>query len=227
MDYRHEIKFLVSDMDLEIIRYRLLPIMKQDIHQRGESYTIRSLYFDDLQNSCMKENEDGVDNRQKFRIRIYNGELSFIKLEKKIKYRGMTRKESTLISKSDALTYMDRSVKVFQKESARLEKELQTRIQTKGMHAASIVEYERTAFVEARGNVRITFDRNISGSTKVNDFFESRLMAIPLLPKGIQVLEVKYDELLPGYIYEVLNMGMLQRSSFSKYCYSRAMEALN
>ncbi|MBD5477549.1 MAG: polyphosphate polymerase domain-containing protein [Lachnospiraceae bacterium] len=227
MDYRHEIKFLVSDMDLEIIRYRLLPIMQQDIHQTGESYTIRSLYFDDFQNSCMKENEDGIDNRQKFRIRIYNEEISFIKLEKKIKYRGMTRKESALISKSDVLTYMDRSVKVFQKESERLEKELQTQIQTKGMHAASIVEYERTAFVEERGNVRITFDRNIRGSTKVNDFFKSRLMAIPLLPKGIQVLEVKYDELLPGYIYEVLNMGTLQRSSFSKYCYSRAMEALN
>ena len=90
-----------------------------------------------------------------------------------------------------------------------------------GMHPKSIVEYERTAFVEPRGNVRITFDRNISGCEKISGFFDRTLPAVPVLPKGQHVLEVKYDELLPEYIAGVLELGRLQQTAFSKYYYSR------
>lgn len=221
MDYRHELKFLVSDMELEIIRYRLKLLMRQDIHQTGGKYTVRSLYFDDFRNSCMRENEDGIDNRRKFRIRIYNGDDTLIKLEKKEKCRGMTKKEAVLISGTDCAAYMSGATGKLQRNSSKTEKELYGEIRVNGMHPVSIVEYERTAFLEPRGNVRITFDRNISGSSKTNDFLDKRIGKIPLLPGGVHILEVKYDELLPGFIYEALNMGSLQRSSFSKYYYSR------
>jgi len=221
MDYRHELKFPVSDMELELIRYRLAPLMKQDIHQNHGRYTVRSLYFDDLNDSCMRENEAGIGNRHKFRIRMYNHDDTVIKLEKKEKYREMARKESVLISKADCLSYINGTMGKLCKDSVKIEKELYAEIKVKGMHPVSIVEYERTAFVEPRGNVRITFDQNISGSSIMNRFFDERLALVPLLPAGIHILEVKYDELLPQYIYETLNMGTLQRSSFSKYYYSR------
>ena len=79
MDYRLELKFIVSDMELKIIEYRLKPLMHMDIHQNGDSYTIRSLYFDDRYNSCLKENESGLNNRSKYRIRIYNANSQLIK----------------------------------------------------------------------------------------------------------------------------------------------------
>ncbi|MDO4302924.1 MAG: polyphosphate polymerase domain-containing protein [Bacillota bacterium] len=221
MDYRHELKFPVSDMELELIRYRLRPLMKQDIHQKQGMYTVRSLYFDDYYDSGMRENEDGIGNRQKFRIRIYNHDDSVIKLEKKEKYRGMVRKEGVFISREDCFSYMNGTVRKLCKDSPGTEMELYAQIKTRGMHPVSIVEYERTALVEPRGNVRITFDRNISGSNQVNNFMDERLAMVPLLPAGIHILEVKYDQLLPQYIYEALNMGTLQRSSFSKYYYSR------
>lgn len=221
MDYRHELKFLVSAGEMEMIRYRLMPLMQTDRHQTGNSYTIRSLYFDDLYDSCMRENEDGIDNRRKYRIRIYNSSDSVIKLEKKMKYRGMTRKESASLSRADCELYMKGQVPPLPDLSTDLEKELFCRIKMDGMYPKSIVEYERTAFVEPRGNVRVTFDRNISGSDRISDFFAEKLSLIPLLPKGQHILEVKYDELLPSYISQVLEIGCLQRTAFSKYYYSR------
>lgn len=221
MDYRHELKFEVTDRELEILRCRLKPLLYVDEHHKEGTYIIRSLYFDDFYDSCMRENEDGIDNRKKYRIRIYNGKDTVIKLEKKIKYRGMTRKESTEISKADCLCYMEGRAPDIRPDSSFLEKEFYVQIKAGGMRPVSIVEYERTAFVEKRGNVRITFDRNISGSEAIQDFLQERVPLVPLLPKGCHVLEVKYDALLPQYLAGVLEMDTLQRCSFSKYYYAR------
>ena len=220
MDYRHELKFLVSDQELEIIRYRLNPLMRMDAHHSGGTYQIRSLYFDDLEDSCMRENEDGIDNRRKFRIRIYGGD-DVIKLEKKIKYRGMTRKLSENLTIEQCRFYMQGRTPPFAEASERLQKELFAEIKTKGMRPISIVQYERTAFVEPAGNVRITFDRNIGGSKAITAFLDERVPLIPVLPQGQHILEVKFDQFLPQYIENVLNMGTLQQTSFSKYYFSR------
>ena len=221
MDYRHELKFEVSDTELTIIYYRLKALMYMDAHQEGSSYCIRSLYFDDLSDSCMRENEDGLDNRRKYRIRIYNGSDETINLEKKIKCRGMTRKESVPLKREICEAYMNGQIPDFSEAQSDLEKELLCEVKMNGMRPKSIVEYERTAFVESRGNVRITFDRNISGCSQVEAFFDSRLNTVPVLPKGHHVLEVKYDELLPEYIAGMLEISTLQQTSFSKYYYSR------
>lgn len=221
MKYRHELKFLVSDAELQIIRYRLKPLMKTDEHGQSGAYNIRSLYFDDFDDSCMKENEDGIDNRKKYRIRIYDGSDTVIKLEKKSKLRGMTSKISAGISKDDCVAYMQGQTVGFKKNGTDLEKEFYAQIKMNGMQPVCIVEYERTAFVDPRGNVRITFDRNISGSENLVEFLGKTLVLTPLLPKGQHVLEVKYDELLPEHIAEVLELGSLQRTAFSKYYYAR------
>lgn len=226
MDYRHELKFFVSEAELEIIKYRLKLLMRQDVHQKKGAYIVRSLYFDDYYNSCMQENEDGIDNRKKYRIRIYDGDSSVIKLEKKVKYRDMTRKVSKCIAKGDCLVYMFGKPPGLEKESTELEKEFYGEMKMKGMHPACIVEYERMAFVEPKGNVRITFDKNISSSEKIERFLDKKIQSIPLLPKGNHILEVKYDELLPDYISQALEVGTLQRTSFSKYYYARNYKAI-
>lgn len=221
MEYRHEFKFPVSDAELEMIRYRIKPLMKTDFHHREGVYTVRSLYFDDLYDSCLHENENGEDNRRKFRIRIYNGNDEVIKLEKKIKFRGMTKKADVEISKEGCLMYMSGKMPGLYGQSSELEKEFYAEIRMNGMHPVCIVEYERTAYVERIGNVRITFDRNISGSERTGAFLDKEISGVPLLPEGQHVLEVKYDELLPEYISEALNPGILRRTSFSKYYYAR------
>lgn len=223
MNYRHELKFFVTDRDLELIRYRLKPLLCPDIHQNGNSYTVRSLYFDDFQDTCRKENENGIGNRKKTRIRIYNGDDTLIKLEEKIRQWDRIHKEVGVLSKAACLGYMNGKAGNPADDCSKQERALYTGIKLKGMHPVCIVEYERSAWVEQKGNVRITFDKNISGSSQVKHFLDKRIMSAPLLPKGIHILEIKYDALFPQYLYEALNIGTLQRCSFSKYYYARAI----
>jgi len=85
--YRHELKYICSDLELRIVEQKLRAVMKPDPYadENGE-YLIRSVYFDDYQRSRFFENEDGVDPREKFRIRAYNCSDARICLEKKIKH---------------------------------------------------------------------------------------------------------------------------------------------
>ena len=225
MNYRHELKFFVTDRDLELIKYRLKPLLCPDIHQNGSGYMVRSLYFDDFQDTCRKENEDGIGNRKKIRIRIYNGDDTLIKLEEKIRQWDRIYKEVSVLSKAACMGYMNGKAGNLTDSCSKPERALYTRIKLKGMHPVCIVEYERSAWVDPKGNVRITFDKNIGGSSQVKHFLDKRIMSVPLLPKGINILEIKYDALFPQYLYEALNMGTLQRCSFSKYYYARAVIA--
>ena len=72
------------------------------------------------------------------------------------------------------------------------------------------------------GNVRVTFDRNIMASRACDEFLENRVSGmVPILPKGLHVLEVKYDEFLPDFIARQLEIGNLRQTAFSKYYLGR------
>ena len=91
--YRHEYKFLISRADAELLKLRLPRIMERDPHAGDTGrYTIRSLYFDDVNAAAYYEKADGIDKRTKYRIRFYNYDSSVIKLEKKEKLGNLTRK---------------------------------------------------------------------------------------------------------------------------------------
>lgn len=47
------------------------------------------------------------------------------------------------------------------------------------------------------------------------------LNARPVLPPGQDLLEVKYDDLLPGYIADAIEHGRMRRETFSKYYLAR------
>ena len=84
------------------------------------------------------------------------------------------------------------------------------------------VVYERTAYVCPLGNVRITFDRNIMATREMDSFLDGHMTGlVPVLPAGMHVLEVKYDELLPDLIAKQLEIGKLQQTAFSKYYLGR------
>ena len=106
MYYRNEWKYLVTDADLAVLGARLKVLLPMDSHQTGSSYAIRSLYFDDLRNSCLRENEAGVDDRRKYRLRLYNGSAERIQLEIKEKLHGKTHKSSCLVSAGECREIM-------------------------------------------------------------------------------------------------------------------------
>ncbi len=229
MEYRVENKYLIYEDEIAYLRARLESIMKKDEHGQNGSYLVRSVYFDDLNDSAYRQNEAGSDDRSKFRIRTYDNDSSFILLEEKSKKKGFTHKESAAIDEKTARSFL-KNRGCFNapmissdliKEEAFLFKRLYCNMNTVLLHPVVIVEYERTAFTERSGNVRITFDMNIGASKELDRFFENNIFPVPVLEKGAHILEIKYDEILPGYIKELIDEGILKRTAFSKYYHAR------
>lgn len=220
--FRHEIKYLVSEAQIQILRNRISVMMKMDPHigPTGK-YTIRSLYFDDYENRCFCENVNGTDPREKYRLRIYDQSAQRISLECKRKEHGMTSKTSCLLTKEQAETLI-RNVPLHEIDSLPpLLRRLEIKRRTELLHPVVIVEYERIPYVYRSGNVRVTFDRCISSAADCNRFLDADIPKRPVMPPGLQLMEVKYDSFLPDAIYRCLNLDCLSQTAFSKYTICR------
>lgn len=221
IQYRVENKYLVSELDLMLLSQRLQPVMQTDSHQQGSCYEIRSVYFDDYRDRCMDENDAGVDNRQKYRVRTYGAAGSPIHLEIKEKQNGFTRKEACDLTGAEYEELLWGGHKLSFGARKPLN-QLLLRMRCSKMQPKVLIAYQRTAFVHPAGNVRITFDRNILASRACESLFDQSIPGlIPILPKGMHVLEVKYDELLPDMIARQLELGTLRQTAFSKYYLGR------
>ena len=105
--YRHEWKHIIGASDMITIRQRLRAVAKVDANAVDGKYLIRSLYFDNLSDQALREKLDGVNRREKFRIRDYNGDTSEIHLEKKSKYNGLGTKDRAVLSAQEAQRIVD------------------------------------------------------------------------------------------------------------------------
>ena len=218
LKYRHELKYVISAAQIPLLKSRIAALMKPDPHAGADGiYSIRSLYFDDYNNRCYYENENGTDPREKFRIRIYNHSTDRITLECKRKEKGKTHKASCPLTLEQAELLIRGKALTQENTLPPLLGKLILQMQTNGLRPVVIVEYERIPYVYKNGNVRVTFDTQIASSTNVTDFFAERLPKRPIMPVGQHLLEVKFDEFLPDFIYRSLNLGTLQQTAYSKY----------
>ena len=223
LTYRQELKFLCAERELRAIENRIRGLCKKDSHADATgTYAIRSLYFDTYDDRCYVENKMGIDRRKKYRVRIYNGGSEVIKLECKYSWRGMKAKEVCIITKEQCgCLIQGKRVTEIGEEQELLKRFLLER-QMELLKPKVIVEYVRTPYIYQGGNVRITFDRNIRSAAAVSDFLSGKIYARGILPEGMHVLEVKYDEMIPTAILECVAGGIdLRRTSFSKYMLCR------
>ena len=217
-NFRHEYKYLCTGDQLTVERARLASLLRPDPHAGPDSrYEVRSLYFDDPEDSCMRENEDGTDPRAKYRIRIYNGSDARISLERKAKLRGLTHKDAVLIPRSTAEVLLDGRIPFPGPEDPPLLRRMLADMQLRLLRPKVIVQYLRTPFVHEVGSVRVTLDEHLVSSQATERFFEKALPLRPVLPTGQGVLETKWDELFPSWLYGSLQLEGLQWTNFSKY----------
>ena len=200
---------------------RLSGLISLDAHAKTGRYTIRSLYFDDYDDRCLLENENGTDPREKFRIRIYNGSADRISLECKRKERGMTHKTSCPLTREQTELLMAGKIVPNVADRPPLLQKLTAQMMTRRLHPVVIVEYERIPFVYKSGNVRITLDTNLVSSSDVSQFLRERIPHRPVMPLGQQLLEVKYDAYLPDFLYQSLQLSDLSQPAYSKYALCR------
>lgn len=225
--YRHEYKYPLTHGQALIENAKINAVASRDSHTGADgSYQIRSLYFDDYQNSCYMSNENGVDEREKFRIRIYNHSTERITLECKEKYRGMTHKSSSPITLSQCEKLMRGEIPSDITKEQRVLHRLAYLMAVRLMRPAVIVEYERIPYVYRMqdANVRVTFDRKILSGSDVRAFLDERIAGRGILPVGTELMEVKFDSFLPDEIYQILQLEGLRASTFSKYYLCRKFQ---
>ena len=220
MQYRHELKHEISMADMFALRSRLSAVAKRDEHAIDGKYLIRSMYFDNVSDKALREKLDGVNIREKFRIRYYNNDTSIIHLEKKSKINGLCAKESTLISKEQARLISDGSYEWMKESGDKLLTELYSKMLCQGLRPKTIVDYTREPFVFAPGNVRVTLDYNIRTGIKCTDFLNTECVTVPAA-QNVIILEVKWDEYLPDIIRDAVQLKGYRTEAFSKYAACR------
>lgn len=218
--YRHELKQEISYLDMLVLRQRLLAVMQRDLHAADGKYEIRSLYFDNARDKALREKTDGVNVREKFRIRYYNGDSSFIKLEKKSKINGLCLKESARLTMEQTQAIINGNVGWMKDSNESLIRELYIKMITQGLRPKTIVDYTREPFIFAPGNVRVTLDYNIRTGMLGTDFFNMSCTTIPAGEDSI-ILEVKWDEFLPDIIRDIVQLKNGRAGAFSKYAACR------
>lgn len=215
--YRVEDKYNCTDTQLVMLQARMEAVLRPDVNEGGpEGYRITSLYFDDFEDSCLQDTVDGVNRRSKYRIRIYNDSLEVIKLEVKTKRDNRILKRSRTITKAQMESLMRGDCiedSASEGDPATL---FNLAIRTRGLRPRVIVAYERKAYVYEPGNVRITFDRNVRTSSRVEDFGRKNI-SYDFLREYDKVLEVKYDEFIPEFLLQLLETGSMQQAAYSKY----------
>ena len=221
---RHEFKHQISPGEDLVLSQRLRKLFPHDKYAGpGGSYRITSLYFDTPYDSAYKEKLDGVDNREKFRLRYYGTDTSFIRLEKKFKRKGLCGKRSVSLIQDQAEKILRGDYEFLLKSADPLLIELYSKIRGKGLRPKTIVCYDREAFVYAPGNVRITLDRNLYTGLGSIDFLNTEIKGIKAMDSS-RVLEVKYDEFLPELVRMAVQVPGRQAGACSKYALCRRFD---
>lgn len=220
MQYRHEWKHEINAADMLVLRQRLRAVASPDAHTLGGKYKIRSLYFDTPTDKALREKIDGVDRREKFRIRYYNGDTSVIHLEKKSKLAGLGSKQSAALTPAQAQAILDGDLDWMLDHPHGLVRELYAKMRTDGLRPKTIVDYTREPFVYAPGNVRVTLDYDIRTGLSCTDFLNVDCITIPAGDAPI-ILEVKWDAFLPDVIRSIVQLPGRRVGAFSKYAQCR------
>ena len=217
--FRHELKYRIGYAQYIEMRNRLKTVMQSDLHTGADGrYLIRSIYFDNYMDKALREKTDGIPIREKFRIRYYNDDLTYLTLEKKIKDNDLCLKIDAQIMEEECRELLEGKIDWMRDHSAPLVQELYAKMHYQMLRPKVLVSYIREPYIYRAGNVRITFDSDIRTTLFHRDFLEERVIDIDTADKPQDmILEVKYDGFLPEIIRRLIQTNALRQTAFSKY----------
>jgi hypothetical protein len=220
--YRHELKYLINTRDYRILRGKLNQIMVPDpFSGLDNQYLIRSLYFDDIYNSALVDKLNGVEKRKKYRLRLYNHRDSLVKLEKKGKTDQYILKESERVTRFFCKQIIAGDYEFLKDSASELQRGLYVQMKTRLLRPVALVDYIREAYIHPAGNVRVTFDMKLKTSLSSTAFFNPEVPMMEVMEQGTMIMEVKFDQFLPGSIQKLLSGVKGERDSISKYVLCR------
>lgn len=217
--FRYEQKYLIDRFQYEELK-RILEVMANlDKHTGVDGqYMIRSLYLDDMYRSAYNEKLDGVYQRKKYRIRVYNCSDDVIHMECKHKAGAYINKESFAITKEEFESIIAGEPTFLLRREGAMAKELYVDFRSNVMKPAVIVDYEREPYVFDAGTVRITFDKNVRACGPKEDLFSKDIPSYSVLASDKMILEIKFTGYLPERIRQIFKVRNYTQISASKYC---------
>lgn len=221
---RHEIKVFINYSDYISLKNRIKAFAKLDTNASENGiYHIRSLYFDNFNDKALMEKINGYNNREKFRIRFYNNNHSFIKLEKKSKSNGLCYKSSSPLNKDECIKIINGDIDFLINSENELLEEFYCKLKHQCLKPKTIVDYTREAYIFNAGNVRITIDSNIRSGLYSHDLFNSNLTTSRIIDGNPIILEIKYDNFLPEIIKDLIQTNTRNQTAVSKYAACRLL----
>ena len=224
---RHELKYFINPAEVAALRARLRPALRMDSHcVGGRPYVIRSLYFDDINDSAFNEKQAGVMHRDKYRIRIYRYSDKEIFLERKRKLGDLIQKSSVQITRRLCDQIISGDPTGLQRSDNALLQDVYVQMRTRLLRPKVIVDYAREAYLHPAEDTRITFDLSLRSGLHAIDLFNPHLPTVCPHDRNVEILEVKFNNYLPDYIAGLLRGVEAERSAVSKYILCRRYEPL-
>ena len=211
---RVEWKFILTAAQTEFFCERLKGHMEPDAYGLT---TISSLYYDTPDRQLIRTSIEKPDFKEKIRLRAYGpaSDTTPVYLELKRKAFGIVYKRRVQATVPEVQRFFSGSLDL--DENGQIDRELTYfRNYYKQLVPACMILYDRVAYFEPGGDLRLTIDYN---PRYRNDAltFDHAPIGIPLLNPGETILEVKVQDTIPLWLVRILSEGNIRHGSISKY----------
>ena len=211
---RTEIKYVLTPEQVDYLVEALSPYMKLDQYGRT---TIASLYFDTPDSRLIRTSLEKPDFKEKVRLRSY-GQAK----QDSTVYLELKRKAEGIVYKRRASTTIEETSRFFTYEGdiagdGQVAREIRCFRNFYGtLVPAMMILYDREAYYQPGGDLRLTIDFNPRYRKEDLDLTHPTI-GKPLLPEGYAIMEIKIQDACPLWLSHILDKGHIYKSSFSKY----------
>ena len=227
---RIEYKYFIPAKIRSHILNDLLHFIHIDRHENlpDRSYKIASVYFEDHGLTSYHKKLEGQPYRKKTRLRFYpQSKLVGGNLEIKCKRLDRGSKVKMALSETVMKNLLDGNIDASLGEiKDRYLKRVLYELKASGSKPFVRIDYRRVAmYSKTDSSVRITLDSDIRGSRALKNPLIHPY--IPVVPRGLEILEIKSALFFPHYLCRLIRKYSLKRSAISKYALAVQSIGLN
>jgi len=211
---RYELKYILNKEQVDFLVEKLKGHMEVD--QYGLT-SIASLYYDTPDYRLIRTSIEKPPFKEKIRLRSYG-----LATDKSIVFLELKRKADGIVYKRRVATTIPAVKSFFNGEGeicadGQIAREISYfRDYYRNLIPACLIVYDRTAYYEPDGDLRLTIDANPRYRND-NLNLTSSMNGISLLNEGDAILEIKVQQAIPLWLAHILDEGNIRVNSFSKY----------
>ena len=211
---RYELKYIITKEQELFFRRRIEGRMLPDKYGLT---SIASLYYDTPDYRLINASIEQPPFKEKMRLRSYG-----LATDDSPVFLELKRKAYGIVYKRRVQTTVPLAEKMFSGDAdicagGQISREISYfRDYYGNLAPACLIIYDRTAFYEPGGDLRLTIDGNPRYRTDRLDLRVS-MDGISLLPEGCSILEIKVQDAMPLWLTAILDEGKIYKASYSKY----------